>query len=262
MIRNFLNLFILIRVNLLNYRYYFINSFFDLISYPGYLIIYYFVWKGILNNSESYTSLRDIMIYFSIALFVYSLYNDRIINEMVEDCVVKGELTKYLCKPITLIESIFGKVFCNVIIKMPFLLLLLIYLKYLQFKIQLFQIIQFLIIINLSIIINTLFYFLISLLSFKFERVWVLRMLISNVVSFFSGSIIPLYIFPEKILKIINILPFKFFVFVPTTYLQNKLYLDSFIKDIFIEIVWLIIFAISSLLAWQKALKVYSGYGV
>lgn len=75
----------------------------------------------------------------------------------------------------------------------------------------------FIISIILATIISFLFYFIIGILAFWLMVTWSVNMLLSAVHKLLSGSWIPLWLFPEKARKIVELLPFSQIYYSPVS---------------------------------------------
>lgn len=250
-----------LRFNLRNYRAFLLDSILGLFSYPLALAVYYFVWSAIAARDSS-VSVREMVVYYSIALYIQSLYSERTISTHVEESVVSGDLMKYLCKPVTLFEDVLGKIGASAILRLPFSLPMLAVLAYFSHAIAPVQLLGFGIVMFLALVMNALFYFCLSLLAFRFERIWVLRMLVGAVISFLSGGILPLSMFPTRVERFISLLPFKYFVYTPTQYLLGPLEVPAFLGDVLTEVAWVVGFGVVCAWGWRRAMRIYMGYGV
>lgn len=110
-----------------------------------------------------------------------------------------------------------------------------------------------------SIIISFLIYFFISFLvgtiSFFTTSIWGITMSLFAIISFLSGRLIPLDFFPDKFKLFIEILPFSSMVYTPSMiYMEKIVGMDIFYR-LSLQMLWLILLGVSTMLFWKKAIK-------
>jgi ABC-2 type transport system permease protein len=71
----------------------------------------------------------------------------------------------------------------------------------------------------------------------------------------FSGSMIPLWFFPQWLFNIAKFLPFQAIFHTPLSMLIGKLEGRAALEALFIQIAWLLIFLSISYIVWKKAKK-------
>ena len=99
-------------------------------------------------------------------------------------------------------------------------------------------------------------------------KIRTLNWLLNFTIFFSAGLFIPLDLLPQAIQNILNVLPFKYLIYIPT-----KIYLGSYTTDlsgglmssvyfpIIIQLVWcVVLFSIASFV-WTLAKKKFSGVG-
>ena len=102
--------------------------------------------------------------------------------------------------------------------------------------------------------------FFIGVLSFWLDETWMLRVLVQVIVSFLSGYIIPLDLFPPWLTTILNYTPFPFMTFYPVkAFLNQEIpWTQSFMLLCF----WIIVAILSTILIWKKGVRNYTGAGM
>ena len=87
--------------------------------------------------------------------------------------------------------------------------------------------------ISLSVTISFCFDYYISLLCIYTQNTWGISALRDGLVQILSGSVVPLYLFPSHILKIIYIFPFAYMVDVPVKILiENRVEINLFLFQV------------------------------
>lgn len=70
-----------------------------------------------------------------------------------------------------------------------------------------------------------------------------------------SGGIIPLFLLPGFLEEILNMLPFAGMVYIPINLYLGKISCFEGMKFIFIEIIWIIIFALINSMLFHHVIK-------
>lgn len=82
-----------------------------------------------------------------------------------------------------------------------------------------------------------------------------LRMLISSVVEFFAGAIIPIPFFPEKVQAVLEVLPFASMQNVPLRIYSGSMTDEQMVKAVVLQFVWLAVLVITGKLLCRLAEK-------
>ena len=77
----------------------------------------------------------------------------------------------------------------------------------------------------------------------------------TSIMEFLSGGIIPLFLLPGFLEKILNMLPFAGMVYIPINLYLGKISCFEGMKFIFIEIIWIIIFALINSMLFRHVIK-------
>lgn len=126
----------------------------------------------------------------------------------------------------------------------------------------LFQWLAFFSSVILSILLYTTLEYIMGLTTFWTKTTFHLQWIINSFFTLFSGSIIPLWFYPNSIQKIASYLPFRFFIFEPINIFLGK---ASHQEALFInlgQITWLMILLIIEQLVWnsvQKSITIQGG---
>ena len=119
--------------------------------------------------------------------------------------------------------------------------------------------IYFFIFVFLGLMIHLMFFYIIGVSSFWFGFIFGLNFGTQMIVNFLSGSLIPLDLLPDTIVKINNFLPFKYIIYMPIEVFSGKveLGLNILIKPI----LWIFVFYVIGVFMFKKGIKKYEGYG-
>ncbi len=104
-------------------------------------------------------------------------------------------------------------------------------------------------------IISFLFYFIIGILAFWLMVTWPINMLLGAVHKLLSGSWIPLWLFPEKARKIVELLPFSQIYYSPVSIIVTNKNADEILKVLLGQVIWIVVLYIVSLIMWKSGTK-------
>ena len=97
--------------------------------------------------------------------------------------------------------------------------------------------------------------FIISLLSFWFIEVFSFQLMKYGMIILFSGGMLPIDFFPDAMQPLINFLPFKYTLYVPTSIFIGHFSKEMILSQTFIQIIWVIALYITSVIMWKAAEK-------
>jgi ABC-2 type transport system permease protein len=103
-------------------------------------------------------------------------------------------------------------------------------------------------------------YFL-GILAFKFQDISIFLMIKGNIVSFITGTLVPLVLLPSSVVSIMRFFPFYYVTYLPSMLLIGKNESEAFI-GIGILAAWLLVFTILNKFAYNKLRVVYDGVGI
>lgn len=81
--------------------------------------------------------------------------------------------------------------------------------------------------------------YMISMLAFYFVETWAFELIKNFCVGVLSGLYFPLWLYPEKVIAIINVLPFKFIYFTPAEIFLGRLSMNEIFHALAMQILWL-----------------------
>lgn len=121
--------------------------------------------------------------------------------------------------------------------------------------------IVFVVSIFFAITISFLFEFIIGLFSFYTANAWGLQVLKEAVTNFLSGAIVPLMFFPNFMLKIVNVLPFKDMVYTPISIYLGFVQGSEMYIALGFQLMWILILFIISKVFYNISIKKISVHG-
>ncbi|HLN18975.1 MAG TPA: ABC-2 family transporter protein [Patescibacteria group bacterium] len=215
---------------------------------------------GKIGNYE----LQDLVQYFIFVGLIGFAIQGVDISWRVSEEIRVGSVTNYILKPMSYYRSILSIAFGKSIVNMIIIILVIIpilffggYLGGLTWGPE--KIIIIFISLAISFLLFATYSFIVGLYTFwsgdsrGFNYVGKLIML------FFSGSIIPLNLLPDYIMRINQWLPFKNIAWIPVSLLTGKI--EAQWMALFPGIIWTLILFLLTHITFNQALKKYEGLG-
>ena len=234
------------------------------------LLIAYFLWSSIFSSSLQANingeSLQSMIFYYLMAPLVFRIQQGQGIGFLSRE-IYDGGLNKYLLYPIDYFKFKLSAYLANsFFFTLQLFAILCIYnLFFYDSTIYAFSFLYTLYFL-ISLLIGTctfFFYFSTAeLLAFWFDNTWSLGVALRFITSFLGGALIPLSFFPEWSTKALAYTPFPYFINLPMLINQQKITHEKVFEQIFISILWLIVFYFISKFIWKKGNLVYSGVGI
>ena len=220
------------------------------------MMILAYIWKAVYQNAGTDIIrgrvLTETITYVILAQVIWS-FVDTNIEVLLGQKIKHGEVTRDLLKPINFPSLVylghFGfSTFILLVQTLPaFILSILIFPIKLPTGIQ--NIIWTIISIVLAFVIYSCFSFIIGIIGFWTQNMWGLGLFKKLIFSTLSGSLIPLYFYPETVRNWIYILPFKEIIDTPVSiYLGTPQ--QGIITMLAGQLSWAIIFFALSQLSW------------
>ena len=113
------------------------------------------------------------------------------------------------------------------------------------------------------LMINAFWFFaqlLVGFVAFWLEETWSLNVSIRFISAFFSGSFIPLDLFPDLFTRILLWTPFPYLTYIPVRILMGESVNAG--RSLLILFIWLLALLISTQRVWKRGLKLYTGAGI
>lgn len=236
-----------------------------------YCIVMYFIWKAVFMSSGSGNfmgfNMADMTVYVFLSNLVGFLTSTDSTKSLANE-IKDGSIIMRMIKPVNvdislLAYEIGNKVMVFTCLFLPIMIGVEIY-RYVVFGYIVFSLLNF-ILFAFSIVLSYLLAFYINLLfgylAFFLMNIWGFDMLKTMLIRFFSGAIIPLAFFPDKIRFVFEQLPFASLIYTPTMVYMGK-YSNYELVFVFIkQIFWLFLFVFICRMVWSVAQKRLSSQG-
>ena len=100
-----------------------------------------------------------------------------------------------------------------------------------------------------------------GLLTLKYEEIGTFLMIKNNLAALVTGSIIPLILFPENVLKIMKLLPFYYITYLPSMLFTGHCKEEAGI-GILVLMFWCLVLGLLIRVTWKKYRVKYDGVGI
>ncbi len=178
------------------------------------------------------------------------------------DSIVNGNIAYELCRPINIYNMWYSRSIANrlsrAVLRCFPILIVAAFLPQpygIETPASLLHFILFLITLALGLAVTVSFCMMIYMLTFFTISPQGLRMVFTSTVEFFAGAVIPLPFFPEKIQKILELLPFASMQNVALRIYSGSMGNSEMQKAILLQVFWLIAVTIAGKLLCRLAEK-------
>lgn len=226
-----------------------------------------FLWQAVYLNIhliDSYSKL-DMTRYVLLAYLCNQIISPFGIEWEISTDINEGRLSKYLLYPINYIKyryfiTLTEKI-SSIMIKIPFFLLVAYVYDALPLDVSLLYFCSFIISIFLSFTMYYLITFIVSISSFWFTDISGIFFVTNTIVTFFSGMLFPLTLFPAKLFAIMHYFPFFYMLFFPLQIYYEKLSIGCVLFGLSTQGLWIVVLVFLSRIFWSNGLKRYIASG-
>ena len=231
-----------------------------------FFVIKYNLWNSIYA-SNAQQEIRGYslskMIEYQFWILIFDLFvRSHFFSENISDDIRLGKISAFLLYPFSFISYQLNLFFSDKLIQFfigSFCFILVLLLGFLSLP-SVFILLKG----GAFLLMICLFWFFVQMclgfLSFWFEKTWSLNISVRFISAFFSGSIIPLDLYPEMLAKILLWTPFPYLIYFPVRILMGEP-VSSFFCFIVLS-VWIVIFFFTAKWIWRKGLNFYTGAGI
>lgn len=229
------------------------------------LVSVFYLWHDIYEQKAlllGYSKQQIFTYYIIVAYLFSSIYASLPVAQEIQD----GHLSIYLTKPIsyllhhywlTLAKRIF-----RLVLGLPILIIIFVIFKndlYLVADLKSYLILLLTCLGSINILF--LFDLILNFLEFWIFQSNSIALISDTIVSFFAGTLIPIFFLPDSIQSVGNFLPFKYTGFFIIDSFLGKNNLEQILFGIGMQIFWTIFLIVLAKLLWFWGLKKYEATG-
>ncbi len=244
------------------------DIFFEVLFSVVKILFAYLLWGTIFGGKSEIGgfSLAAMMSYYIINSFLGQLDRSAQISEEINQMIRNGTFSKYVVLPINIQGYFMTKGLGGIIYYLGLDLLVSIIWVFV-FQIDFFIIHQVSLIVSaISMSLLGLFFMMqlnyyLGILTLKYEEISTFLLIKNNLLSLISGSIIPLILFPEVIVRLMSYLPFYYITYLPSMILLGRCSNEA-LKGLIVIGGWCVVMQIIIIVTWKKFFRKYDGVGI
>lgn len=244
------------------------DAVFNMIFTIAKILFAYLLWGIIFQGKETVGqfTFHGMLSYYIVSSFLSQLDMSGGISMEIHDRIRNGTFSKYMVIPAGIERHFIAMEFGTVLFYITFDFIAAV------IWIFIFQI-QFLIAAEgwilvcavLMAVLGLLFmvqlnYFL-GLLTLKYQGIDTFLMIKNNLAALITGSIVPLALFPEAVIRVMKLLPFYYVTYLPAMLFTGKCR-DEAIVGVAVIACWCLVMQLFITAAWKKYLRKYDGVGI
>ena len=126
---------------------------------------------------------------------------------------------------------------------------------------SLINIVGFLLALSISVFLSYSIYYIMICLAFWFGEVRAIVVAYNISMTIISGQYIPIRLFPEHIINIMEFTPLLYLVDFPVSIATGRIPLEEWAINFIFSISWCIVMWFIGLLVYNKGIKNYEAYG-
>jgi len=229
------------------------------------IIFWIFIYRsngtGVINGYK----IADMITFFVVS----SLFRTFILSGggfEISSMIKKGDLSKVIIKPYSINMFLYWKYLSNAFFdffkQFSFLLLIApFFARYLTWDLSVHSAILLIIYLVMATIISHLIWFLLGITAFWLEQAQAVMWSFAVILNFLSGMFMPLDFFPHWSVKILELMPFAAFSYIPAKLYMNQISVAEGYLLLIVYILWLVALITLNLIVWRAGMIKYSAIG-
>lgn len=224
------------------------------------VVILYYIWNAIYAGNDVINGMEkgQMITYIILTRVLVTIFSYGI-NLFISDLILNGDISIELLRPIDFQLSMFSRRLGDFLIQSLAVGLPLLFISILLFGFVAPQSISigFLFIIStfLAMVISFLVEYFAGLMTFYTTNGWGIQNLKIFIISFLSGSLVPLSFLPQKIKLIFDVLPFKNMAYTPAAIYLGIVRGQEAYMSIVMQIAWIIFLVVISRMSYNSLIK-------
>lgn len=223
------------------------------------IIVNIMLWKTLYKSQNLENSIQHKMMITYIILS--TIFQTAFIMDefSVESTVRDGSIIHLLLKPMSFrlytFSNTIGRLFFNLIMLLIPSVIVVRLLFNIMLPYSLSSFLYFLVAASLGYLVLYNFNFIFWTIAINHMTSWGIVTTKNACISVLSGALIPLWLMPDKVSKILQLLPFKNIYYFPLSIYLGMVPEDEIFKGILIQLAWIALFVVVGHFVWKKALK-------
>ena len=253
-------MFYMARIVFVEHMSYIEAQWFDIIGTIVSVFLYYVIWQIVFKNHDSISgyTLKQMTTYIILSRVLSSQFSDGI-NETFAEWIYSGRIGTELTRPVSIFTILWtrriGEVAFSTIFKALPTLVIAFFILGGTTPLNIMYLALFVVSILISIGIMFMIEMLFGMLCCYTLTHFALSFTKTAIIEFLGGGIIPLFLFPPILGNVLSILPFAGMIYLPINFYLGKISYFEGIRSIFIEVIWIAVFAIINKLLFNHVIK-------
>lgn len=249
-----------IKVQILKSMAYKFNVYGNILMQTIIMLATAFFWKALFKNADNMNGVTvDTMLTYTVVSSMVSVLLTTNVENRITDSVKKGSIAIDLMRPVNIYMVFFAENLGSIIALIFQNLLPIFIIGSLLIKLPLPNSVAdgllFVISMILAFFINWFLAVIFGMWAFKVIEMSALIQVKKHLIRLLSGSIIPIWFFPNWIRTILECIPFAYIYQMPISIYVGQYTRESLIRGLIIQLIWVVVlFAVAKILE-QKATK-------
>ena len=231
------------------------------------IVVLILMWSAIYNTQDMIAGFtkKEMITYILIGNLINVTVRN-FLSEVVAGDIKDGRLSIFLVRPMSYFHYIIAREvgrasLATLLSVVSQLVVICFFSSSLVFQTNFLPLFLICIMLPLALFMELLLSYLIGLIAFWVEEVDGLYTTTERLKKFFAGGYFPLSLLPPAFVQISFLLPFAYSFFVPAQLYLGKIDIQTGIKGIGIQIVWILLLYGLIQIVWRAGLKRYESTG-
>ncbi len=232
------------------------------------ILFAYLLWGMVFSQRDTVSgfTLDGMLSYYIISSFLSQLELSDGVSGEVSERIRNGTFSKYMVLPVNIPGYVTAMEAGCVLFYLGFdlaaaLIWIFIFRIRFVFTHSPLIILCALLMIILGLLFMVQLNYYLGLLTLKYEEIGTFLMIKSNLVALITGSIVPLALFPEAVLRGMKLLPFYYITYLPSMLLTGRCREEA-VTGILILCLWCLALGGLIRITWKKYRVKYDGAGI
>lgn len=216
------------------------------------------IWQALLRAGSSVDQTVEELVTYTLAAFLISQITHNDTAQALATKVKEGSIAIDLIRPFPLKWYLFYQQLSENLFSFLFTGVPVVLVSALLWSMRMPGVLDMLfglLSLGLAVLLTFSFQYAVGLLVFWLKDVTYTRMITGGIVELFSGSLIPLWFYPEAFRQVCMLLPFRFMVFEPISVFLGSYDVTGCARVILIQLFWVAVLSILGEFIWRKIQK-------
>ena len=232
------------------------------------ILFAYLLWHMVFSGREMVSgfTFHSMLSYYIVSSFLSQLEMSERISSEIFQRIRNGTFSKYMIIPISM-EGYFVAMEAGIVLFYLVFDLVAAFLWVFIFQIEfafvtnVFILLGALCLILLGLFFMVQFSYYLGILTLKYQGIDTFLMIKNNLMALITGTIVPLSLFPEAVVRVMKVLPFYYVTYLPSMLLIGKCQEEA-PAGIVIMVCWCLVLQVVIRLTWAKYSRKYDGVGI